>query len=55
MHIVVVPLCSAEARLPAGKPVRVQAWWSGAELGSPTIMRNGRWLEDADGSRKLEP
>lgn len=25
-------------------PWRVQAWWSMAELPSPTIMRDGRWL-----------
>jgi GNAT superfamily N-acetyltransferase/general stress protein 26 len=25
-------------------PARVQAWWSGSELGTPTIMRDGRWL-----------
>jgi hypothetical protein len=27
-------------------PWRIQAWWSGAELGSPTIMRAGQWLLD---------
>lgn len=26
-------------------PSRIQAWWSGAELGSPTIMRNGQWQQ----------
>lgn len=25
-------------------PVRIQAWWSAAELAQPTIMREGRWL-----------
>lgn len=25
-------------------PWRIQAWWSGAELAYPTIMRDGRWL-----------
>ena len=25
-------------------PVRIQAWWSAAELAHPTIMREGRWL-----------
>lgn len=25
-------------------PRRVQTWWSGSELGSPTIMRDGHWL-----------
>jgi general stress protein 26 len=25
-------------------PWRIQAWWSGSELGNPTIMRDGRWL-----------
>jgi hypothetical protein len=25
-------------------PVRIQAWWSAAELAQPTIMRQGRWL-----------
>lgn len=25
-------------------PWRIQAWWSGSELGRPTIMRDGRWL-----------
>ena len=25
-------------------PVRIQAWWSAAELAQPTIMRAGRWL-----------
>jgi hypothetical protein len=25
-------------------PVRIQAWWSAAELARPTIMRQGRWL-----------
>src|SRR5262249_10642713 len=25
-------------------PRRIQAWWSGAELASPTVMRNGEWL-----------
>jgi hypothetical protein len=26
------------------EPTRIQAWWSGAELASPTVMREGRWL-----------
>jgi hypothetical protein len=26
------------------RPRRIQTWWSGAELGSPTVMRNGQWL-----------
>jgi Pyridoxamine 5'-phosphate oxidase len=26
------------------EPTRIQAWWSGRELGSPTIMRDGQWL-----------
>ena len=26
-------------------PRRVQAWWSGAELATPTIMREGRWVD----------
>ena len=25
-------------------PIRIQAWWSAAELAQPTIMREGRWL-----------
>jgi pyridoxamine 5'-phosphate oxidase-like protein len=25
-------------------PVRIQVWWSAAELAHPTIMREGRWL-----------
>jgi hypothetical protein len=25
-------------------PVRIQSWWSAAELAQPTIMRAGRWL-----------
>jgi hypothetical protein len=25
-------------------PVRIQAWWSGSELGNPTIMRDGDWV-----------
>ena len=25
-------------------PVRIQAWWSAAELAQPTIMRQGLWL-----------
>ncbi len=25
-------------------PVRIQAWWSAAELAHPTIMRAGQWL-----------
>jgi len=27
-------------------PWRIQAWWSVSELGTPTIMRDGRWLAD---------
>ena len=26
-------------------PRRIQAWWSGAELEHPTVMRDGRWLD----------
>jgi hypothetical protein len=26
------------------EPWRIQAWWSGAELATPTVMREGRWL-----------
>jgi general stress protein 26 len=26
-------------------PSRIQAWWSGAELASPTVMRDGQWLK----------
>jgi Pyridoxamine 5'-phosphate oxidase len=26
-------------------PNRIQAWWSGAELASPTVMRDGQWLK----------
>jgi hypothetical protein len=33
------PVC-----VPAADPWRIQAWWSGSELGNPTIMRDGRWL-----------
>ena len=29
-------------------PRRIQAWWSMAELGAPTIMRRGVWLDDHD-------
>jgi hypothetical protein len=25
-------------------PSRIQAWWSGAELARPTVMRDGQWL-----------
>jgi hypothetical protein len=25
-------------------PIRIQAWWSAAELAQPTIMQEGRWL-----------
>ena len=28
-------------------PRRIQAWWSGAELAAPTVMRDGRWLDGA--------
>jgi hypothetical protein len=27
------------------RPWRIQAWWSAAELTTPTIMRDGRWLD----------
>lgn len=27
-------------------PRRIQAWWSGAELATPPIMRDGEWLAD---------
>jgi hypothetical protein len=35
-------------------PQRIQAWWSGAELATPTVMRDGAWLSDArpDGHRR---
>jgi hypothetical protein len=32
-------------------PSRIQAWWSGAELAAPTLMRGGQWL--ADGAAPL--
>ena len=31
-------------------PWRIQAWWSGAELTSPTLMRDGKWLDGGNAS-----